>query len=86
MKLKITVVLIYFSFIYLFEHVNSKKILFISPSLSNSITMQTGRWADLLVQDGHNVVSLLKFGSCLGSVFRLSTLVAPSTAPSTGIL
>uniref|UniRef100_A0AC34Q935 UDP-glucuronosyltransferase n=1 Tax=Panagrolaimus sp. JU765 TaxID=591449 RepID=A0AC34Q935_9BILA len=37
----------------------SSKILFISPSLSNSVVMQAGRLADLLVQNGHNVTFVI---------------------------
>jgi hypothetical protein len=70
---------IFFIFLCFFEHVITSKILFISPSLSNSITMQTGRLADILHEQGHNVTFFIpeqvsinqKNGTKLAKVIRM---------------
>lgn len=46
----------HFILISLFQLCYAAKILFISPSLSRSMLVQTGRMADLLVEAGHDVV------------------------------
>lgn len=40
--------------------INCSKILFIIPCLTNSVVIQSGRLADLLVEDGHDVVSFYR--------------------------
>lgn len=49
--------LLIFLVLLLIGFMDSAKILIISPSLSKSLIMVTGRIADALVESGHNVVS-----------------------------
>jgi hypothetical protein len=51
----------FLAFLLFLVMVDAAKILFVSPNLSNSMVIYTGRMADVLQKAGHNVVS---FCSC----------------------
>uniref|UniRef100_A0AC34FCC3 Glucuronosyltransferase n=1 Tax=Panagrolaimus sp. ES5 TaxID=591445 RepID=A0AC34FCC3_9BILA len=77
--MNLTAIIFILTIFFIVENVDSSKILFICPSLSNSIIMQTGRLADILVEDGHNVTFFIpelvsinkKDGSKLAKIQRM---------------